>query len=136
MLPNASHTPFCSMVHNAHNSSFHDPQCTRIRTTPALHYVPFFFPTHTCHNAPACFYLLTSSPPARAFPGSEHKKKKTYGLKETKTIACVWVCKNALERERGIHTHTGQRNMVKSFFFFFFPLFCFRALQSNLVIFL
>ena len=33
---------------------------------------------------------------------------------------CVCVCKNALERERGVYTHTGQRNMVKSFFFLSF----------------
>ena len=30
------------------------------------------------------------------------------------------MCKNALERERGVYTHTGQRNMAKSFFFLSF----------------
>ena len=75
--------------------------------------------SHTCHNAPACFYVLTSSPPAHAFPGSEHKRKKNIRFEGNKTIASVCVCKNALERERGVYTHTGQRNMVKSFFFSF-----------------
>ena len=112
---------FCSMVHNAHNSAqLPPPQASMTHNAHAYAQPcpsttsPFFFPTHTCHNVPAFFYLLTSSPPARAFPGSEHKRK-TYALKETNHSVCV--CKNALERE-GVYTHTGQRNMVKPFFFF------------------
>ena len=58
------------------------------------------------------------------FPGSEHKRKQNIRFEGNKTIASVCVCKNALEREREgyTHTHTGQRNMAKSFFSFFLLL--------------
>ena len=123
------------MVHNAHNSSLHDPQCTRICATPTLHYVPPFHTHATTHPlASMCSPTLYQH---TRFPGSEHKRKQNIRFEGNKTIASVCVCvcvrMHWREREGYTHTHTGQRNMAKSFFLSFFY---FRALQSNLAIFL
>ena len=105
------------MVHNAHNSSFHDPQCTRIRTTLALHYVPFFFPTHTR----ATTYPLASicSPALH-----QHARFQVVSTKE-KNICFegnkpqrVCVCVRIHWRERGIHTHWSKEYGEVIFFFF------------------
>ena len=74
--------------------------------------------SHTCHNAPACFYVLTSSPPAHAFPGSEHKRKKNIRFEGNKTIASVCVCVRMHWREREGYTHTLVKGIWRSHFFF------------------
>ena len=105
------------MVHNAHNSSLHDPQCTRICATPTLHYVPPFHTHATTHPlASMCSPALHQHTRFQVVS----TKEKNIRFEGNKTIASVCVCKNALERERGVYTHTGQRNMAKSFFFLSF----------------
>ena len=105
------------MVHNAHNSTLHDPQCTRICATPTLHYV--LFHTHATTHPLASMCSPTLHQHTR-FPGSEHKRKQNIRFEGNKTIAsvCVCVCKNALERERGLYTHTLVKGIWRSHFFF------------------
>ena len=123
---------FCSMVHNAHNSSLHDPQCTRICATPTLHYVPPFHTHATTHPlASMCSPALHQH---TRFPGSEHKRKKNIRFEGNKTIASICVCVRMHWREREGYTHTLVKGIWRSHFFFSF--FYFRALQSNLAIFL
>ena len=115
---------------------FHGPQCTRITHSPAptSPFLPNTHATtyplllahqlHTCHNVPASIH----SPTPPAFFEVQASTKKIYALKK-KTTVCVRM--HWRKRERGgIHTHRS-KEYGNGFFFF-----CFRALQSNLAIFL
>ena len=111
------------MVHNAHNSTLHDPQCTRICATPTLHYVPPFHTHATTHPlASMCSPTLHQH---TRFPGSEHKRKQNIWFEGNKTIASVCVCvcvcvrMHWRERERGGYTHTHWSKEYGEVIFFF-----------------
>ena len=72
------------MVHNAHNSSLHDPQCTRICATPTLHYV--HATTHPL--ASMCSPALHQH---TRFQVVSTKEKKNIRFEGNKTIASVCV---------------------------------------------
>ena len=108
------------MVHNAHNSTLHDPQCTRICATPTLHYVPPFHTHATTHPlASMCSPTLHQH---TRFPGSEHKRKQNIRFEGNKTIASVCVCVRMHWREREGYTHTHWSKEYGEVIFSFFLL--------------